>query len=269
MKFKMLLSTAIATAAIATAFSANATPVFPVFTVNPGVGEQGSAGAFQANDLGGQYNEVVTFTTATQFNVSLIFIGGQFTLDDTTNPVVYNGGQSGLGNNYGLYATFLGSGTYSTAGGTTTFNLTAGNLSLALDKDNNTTYTPPANGSIAYSLLNAGDDILLATGTNTTGTGTSLGNNCGNNNCGSFGQTTPLALTGAGSSFFPVPNPFYNLALTSGQFQGINPVVGTSVTSFGTANTVFKIPEPSPLALLGLGLVALGLTRRRSGKAKA
>ena len=131
-----------------------------------------------------------------------------------------------------------------------------------------TTFTQPINGSTLWGTANAGDDILLATGTAVQGTGTSLGAQCTNNNCGSFGQTTSFALTSpAGTSFFTNPVPFFNVALSSGQFQGINPVEGANVTSQGTANTNFNVPEPSPLALVGLGLLALGFTRRRKTKA--
>jgi hypothetical protein len=92
---------------------------------------------------------------------------------------------------------------------------------------------------------------------------------CGANgiNCGSFGSTTSLALTTAGSSFFVSPNPFYDLSFQSGVLTNYTPIVQTQ-TIVGTLNVVFQngpsaVPEPASLGLLGLGLLGLGVARRR------
>ena len=266
MKTKTLFRTLVAAGAALVAGAAMAAPTYPTFTVDTSaLGGGGKLGSFVANDISGQYHEQLTFTSANTFVVTLDFIAQGFNYDDTNAALSksYNAGQTGLGANYNLLAIFNASGTYSTSGSTTTFSLTpGGNLTLSYDAGANATFNAPAGPGGAFT-INANGDVIttLATGAGVAGNG-SVGCSAPNL-CGAFGQETSFFLTDAGKSFFVAPNPFYNLSLQSGQIEGFPVAVGTTVTSSGSLNAVFAVPEPGSLAMMSLALVGFMAVRQR------
>ncbi len=268
MKSKNLIKSVVAACAILVAGAAAATPIYPEFTVDTSaLGGGGKLGTFTANDISGQYHEQLTFTSASTFVVTLSFTAQGFNVDDSNAALStsYTAGQTGLGANYGLMAILNGSGTYSTAGGVTSFSLTpGGDLTLTYDAGANASFVAPSAPGGVYTIAANGDTLTtLANGLTQIGNGSQ---SCtAPNLCGSFGQQTSFDLTAAGSSFFVAPNPFYGLSLQSGQFEGFPVTVGGTVTASGSLNAVFAsaVPEPASTAMMGLALVGFLVTRHR------
>lgn len=264
MKLNKIVSAVLGAASIFAVGAANAA-TFPDFGVTPGAYGSGLYAPFTADKITGNYVEVVTFTGANTFDVSLRWNAGQFVADDGVTAL--SGATTGLGSlfGYGLYAFFQGTGTFASAGGVTTFTLTGGSLSVFLDDDQDTDFVQPATGTGAWTTADDADDVLLATGLAISGEGNldpSLPTCDPGINCGSFGQSTSFNLTAAGAGFFTSPVPFYNVSFESGQLNNFD-VSGTQVIN-GSMDTVFTaVPEPGTLALAGIALLGIGAVRRR------
>lgn len=75
--------------------------------------------------------------------------------------------------------------------------------------------------------------------------------------------------TSTGGGVWRIVNPFGNAAITSLQFTALSGACGTGLTCNNQSDYTFvsasvrAVPEPSTLALFGLGLAAVGLAARR------
>jgi hypothetical protein len=242
---------------------------FEDFQVTEGSVPGAAVNTYTADRFVGGYQEIVTFGAGT-FDVSILWTAGQF-FDDGAGVASQVGGFGA--SSYDMYGLFQASGTFvpNGAGGSLfTFN-SGGTLNLLIDADKDNAYAAPLTGDLAWTATgNTADDILIATGEVLSGAGVldPTLSTCGPGvNCGSFGTNTDFNLTAAGKNFFTAPIPFYNVSFQSGQFDNFN-VVGTQ-SIVGSLDAVFNVPEPSVLALFGLGLLGMGGVARRKTKAKA
>jgi len=266
--FKTTFSKSLAAAAVATTLSlasaqALSAPILEDFIVDEGSVPGTPSNIFTADKINGGYSEKLTILGPLPagpftFTTSAYATFNAFYKDDGTTlvPSYINN----LGTGYGMYAIFTSAGDI--VGNN--FQGATGSFDLYIDPDQNTTLGFVGNIATASGVVS--DDYKIGFATNLT---FALGIN--QPPTGAFdlffddftltappGQTPPN-----GDKYFTSPRPFHLLVNVDGDFDNLAIVPGT-VDVNGDLSAVFlPVPEPTSIALLGLGLVGLGFSRRR------
>ena len=239
-----------------------------VFTVDPPL-----TAPFQADFIAGASSELLhgnlALGTLTATSGWLSFNG--FSLGGVPVPV----GTSRMGIDYGLYITFdlvanySGGAAFATAG--SNYNLSALNFGMWRDDGFDTAFTAAATPGTEAAVAVGTADVLLGTGSLVTGVAgfDAL--------FGAFlNATTTFTTTAAGDLFYTAPVPFYNLAFSAfnNTSQGVTIDTPTGCTAGDNDCTIAikqaiggvdfnQVPEPATLALLGMGLIGVGVSLRK------
>lgn len=263
---KTLLSLAMATSLGLVSASASAVGIFNEFTVAEGSVPGAIDNTFVADKINGGYSETLTVNPDGSFDTVGYADWGSFFKNDggtLVSPTQLNGLGS---NNYAMYTIFTSSGTLTPSG----FSGLSGSFDLYIDPNQNTTKTLPGTGSGSVTIANDSDDYKIAFATNLT-SGNGIVGTPGafdlwfNDFTLTTGDLSGVSGTQNGDLYFTQPRPFHLVVRTNGDFDAFPVVPGpgdyTDIT--GDISAVFPIPEPATLALMGLGLLGMGLGLRR------